>query len=100
MLFVAERHKILIAFSAYTNGKKIITINNQPGQILIFNGLKVISMFWVVLGHRFEVDEVMAINKADVEEVSPKIIIKYIFIKMPLFSGVQNGMPCTFSCFH
>lgn len=63
------RHRIFVAFSAYHNGKKLIKIDHQSGQFLFFNGLKVISMFWVVLGHRFESNETMTINKSDIKHV-------------------------------
>lgn len=66
LFFTVPKHKILLAFSVYSNGKKIIKVNTQTEQILFFNGLKVVSMFWVVLGHRFESNEVMAVNKADI----------------------------------
>lgn len=42
----------------------------QEGQIPYFNGFKVISMFWVILGHRYAVFEAFVINQDDVKNVS------------------------------
>ncbi|CAG9826625.1 unnamed protein product [Diabrotica balteata] len=45
-------HPICVAFSVYTNGRKIIqTSKNNREQIQIFNGIKTISMAWVIAGH-------------------------------------------------
>lgn len=62
-------HALLLSFSAYTNGKKIIRVSEQSDQILFFNGLKVISMFWVIVGHRYQIASNIVINKADATEV-------------------------------
>ncbi|XP_053988422.1 nose resistant to fluoxetine protein 6-like [Hylaeus volcanicus] len=43
--------EILICFSAYTNTKKIFTLNNTRNKLDIFHGMKVIGMFWIVLAH-------------------------------------------------
>lgn len=94
IFILAPRYRILLAFSVYTNGKKIIAVNQQSGQILFFNGMKVISMFWVVLGHRFEINDFIAINKADVAKVS------FVFFSLPnkflmtTSSGKRNGTQC------
>lgn len=42
---------------------------NQEGQIPFFNGLKVISMFWVILGHRYAVFEELVVNLEDAKNV-------------------------------
>lgn len=69
MLVAAPYHKILLAFSVYTNGRKITAVQEQSGQILFFNGMKVISMFWVILGHRFESSEGVVVNQVEFDEV-------------------------------
>ncbi|KAJ8953088.1 hypothetical protein NQ318_013430 [Aromia moschata] len=48
------RHPLFLAFSVLTNGRKLLHIGkNSKDQINIFNGLKVISMMWIVGGHGF-----------------------------------------------
>lgn len=83
--FVETIHEILLAFSAYTNGKRIINVTQQPGQISFFNGLKVISMFWIILGHRFAASVDLIVNKADATEVSifswiVDLILYFLFV--------------------
>ena len=46
--------KILLAFSAYTNGKKILNTNIPEGDLGILNGIRAICMFWIVLGHYYD----------------------------------------------
>lgn len=72
IVVLVPQHKILLAFSVYTNGKKITRVSQQSGQIVFFNGMKVITMFWVILGHRFESNEFVAVNQAEVKEVSKR----------------------------
>lgn len=49
-----EPHKLLIAFSAYTNGKNLFDIseNKSPNTIHCFNGLRAVSVMWIIFGHR------------------------------------------------
>lgn len=42
----------------------------REGQIPYFNGLKVISMFWVILGHRYATSEAFVSNEEEVKHVS------------------------------
>lgn len=42
----------LVAFSVFTNGKKLFhTSKGNSEQILCFNGLKFITMMWIIAGH-------------------------------------------------
>lgn len=47
-------HEILIAFSVISNTKKIIKSSKNPEQLLCLNGVKAISMAWVIIGHEYE----------------------------------------------
>jgi peptidoglycan/LPS O-acetylase OafA/YrhL len=49
-----EPNKLLTAFSAYTHGKALydITENKSPSAINCLNGLRGISIFWIMFGHR------------------------------------------------
>lgn len=77
MLILEPANPLLIAFSVYTNGKKIMktTSTQDSGQILCFNGVKVISMLWVILGHRYSfLASIGLINLSDGEEVSNRVL--------------------------
>lgn len=50
---VAER--LLLAFSVYSNGKKILQVNQSSGTLTALNGIRFLSISWVVLGHTFGV---------------------------------------------
>lgn len=61
----------MIAFSLLTNGKKIVKIRNRPGQLLCLNGIKAISMMWVILGHGYSLSLNAAIsNLLHIREVN------------------------------
>lgn len=44
---------MLLAFSAISNGKKLLTVTTNPDQLLCINGIRAISMAWVLLGHDY-----------------------------------------------
>ncbi|XP_076093698.1 nose resistant to fluoxetine protein 6-like [Mytilus galloprovincialis] len=55
--------KILLAFSVYTNGSKLLSTHQPEGSLTAINGIRFISMTWVILGHSyifvlFDVDNV------------------------------------------
>ncbi|XP_069136396.1 nose resistant to fluoxetine protein 6-like [Argopecten irradians] len=43
----------IIAFSLVTNTRKLMSTSNSTGQLTSVNGIRVLSMFWIVLGHTF-----------------------------------------------
>ncbi|WAR03139.1 NRF6-like protein [Mya arenaria] len=43
--------KILQAFSVYTNGSKILDTSSRAGNLGCLNGIRFLSMSWVILGH-------------------------------------------------
>ncbi|KAJ8304233.1 hypothetical protein KUTeg_017816 [Tegillarca granosa] len=47
--------KLIISFSVYTNGKKLLNTKQSPGTITAINGIRFISMTWVILGHTFTI---------------------------------------------
>ncbi|XP_071482122.1 O-acyltransferase like protein-like [Diadema antillarum] len=42
---------VLMAFSAVNNCRKILSAKKTPSTMAVLNGLRVISMFWIILGH-------------------------------------------------
>lgn len=64
-----------MAFSAYSNGKKLLAISPKTNkeQIHVFNGLKFISMMWIIAGHAMEVFDyefIPVLNRQEVYRVS------------------------------
>ncbi|XP_060066014.1 nose resistant to fluoxetine protein 6-like [Ylistrum balloti] len=45
--------KVLMAFSMYSNARKILNTHQGPGSITCINGVRFLSMSWVLLGHTF-----------------------------------------------
>ncbi|XP_059140168.1 nose resistant to fluoxetine protein 6-like [Physella acuta] len=45
--------KVLIAFSVYTNGSKVLNTSQSPGSLTAIHGIRFLSMSWVILGHFF-----------------------------------------------
>ncbi|XP_062602916.1 nose resistant to fluoxetine protein 6-like [Saccostrea cucullata] len=43
--------KILLSFSIYTNAKKILNTSQPKGSLTAVNGIRFLSMSWVILGH-------------------------------------------------
>ncbi|KAL1509192.1 hypothetical protein ABEB36_003966 [Hypothenemus hampei] len=46
---------ILVAFSVYTNGKKLFNYQQSKSELSCLNGIRVLSMLWVIVGHCFSV---------------------------------------------
>lgn len=45
--------KLLLCFSLKTNGSKLLSTQKSEGNIDCINGIRFLSMAWVVLGHTF-----------------------------------------------
>lgn len=77
----------------YSNGKKIFRTGRQTGQFSFFHGMKVLSMCWVILFHRFVFLPIITINAADFQEVRETIICSCIQLYYKqCFSGLRDGM--------
>ncbi|KAG5876020.1 hypothetical protein JTB14_026226 [Gonioctena quinquepunctata] len=46
-------HPSLVIFSAMKNSEKVFATSNNPNQILCLNGIKSISMMWIISYHEF-----------------------------------------------
>ncbi|XP_026477160.1 nose resistant to fluoxetine protein 6-like [Ctenocephalides felis] len=54
----SRKKPLLTAFSVYTNANRLLTIhppNKSADEISCVHGIRALSIFWVVLGHRFSV---------------------------------------------
>ncbi|KAF2881821.1 hypothetical protein ILUMI_24377 [Ignelater luminosus] len=74
-------HPILTAFSAFANTKKIVQTSDEPGQITCLHGIRVISMMWVVFGHRYSY--IFMIPKSNLSY----LFIDYIYQKTTMFAA-------------
>ncbi|KAF2898405.1 hypothetical protein ILUMI_07770 [Ignelater luminosus] len=54
-------HPFLTAFSLITNTKKLLQTTSGSGQISCLHGIRVISMMWVIFGHRYAISSTMPI---------------------------------------
>ncbi|KAK3607206.1 hypothetical protein CHS0354_031703, partial [Potamilus streckersoni] len=45
--------QILLAFSMYSNAVKLLSTKQAAGSLSAVNGIRCISMFWVILGHTY-----------------------------------------------
>ncbi|KAJ8985400.1 hypothetical protein NQ317_007558 [Molorchus minor] len=74
------RNQLYLAFSVLTNGKKLLaTTKHSKEQIHTFNGIRVISMIWIVAGHSMYVWPSYAVsNTPDVENWQTKLYGAYI----------------------
>lgn len=55
--------KYLLCFSFYTNTRRLITPDTSMDTIKIFNGMRVFSIFWVILAHTYSFQNYHAISK-------------------------------------
>ncbi|CAH1378595.1 unnamed protein product [Tenebrio molitor] len=69
------RFPVMIAFSMYTNGKKLFRLGNSQ-QLECLNGIKALSMLWVVLGH---------------------VYMAYVFVPLDNYIDVYNWLDSTSS---
>ncbi|CAG2247223.1 unnamed protein product [Mytilus edulis] len=75
--------QLLLSFSVYTNGSKILNTNQPGGSLTAINGIRFISMTWVILGHAY------GFILSDVDNVGsflPKMI------KRATFPAISNAL--------
>ncbi|XP_044727081.1 nose resistant to fluoxetine protein 6-like [Chrysoperla carnea] len=59
-------HPVLIAFSWFTNFKKLTKISNNADMLPCLNGIRFISMLWIIYGHEYEhIVSILAVNMID-----------------------------------
>ncbi|KAL5021783.1 hypothetical protein ScPMuIL_000938 [Solemya velum] len=57
--------KCLLAFSMLTNSRKILSMKQAPGSLTVLNGIRCLSISWVVLGHTYNFGLGAVENMAD-----------------------------------
>ena len=53
MVVIGLIGELLLCFSLYTNGYKLLSTKQPPGSLTSINGIRFLSMSWVILGHTF-----------------------------------------------
>ncbi|XP_071139276.1 nose resistant to fluoxetine protein 6-like isoform X2 [Mytilus edulis] len=69
--------KLLLSFSMYTNGSKILDTKQGKGVITCINGIRFLSMTWVIIGHAFSAPNNIADNIA---EFMPRMLKRWTFM--------------------
>ena len=69
------------AFSLYSNSKKLFGTNTAEGPLACLNGLRVLSMWWVILGHNYAFITTFLSNSIDA----------YSLIERFTFQPIANG---------
>ncbi|CAC5358118.1 unnamed protein product [Mytilus coruscus] len=69
--------KLLLSFSVYSNGSKILDTNQGKGVITCINGIRFLSMTWVIIGHAFSAPNNIADNIA---EFMPRMLKRWTFM--------------------
>lgn len=73
----SKLYKYFIAFSAYTNTKKLVSTKTGPGDLGCLHGMRFLSMAWVVLAHGYSFSAaVLRWNTIDINNVSHKFCIR------------------------
>ncbi|XP_048237969.1 O-acyltransferase like protein-like [Haliotis rufescens] len=50
---LAVWQRVLLCFSAVSNGEKILSVKRSPASITCLHGIRVLSIGWVILGHTY-----------------------------------------------
>ncbi|XP_069123541.1 nose resistant to fluoxetine protein 6-like [Argopecten irradians] len=59
--------RLAMAFSVYTNGKKLLNTEQGGGALSAINGIRFLSISWVVLGHAFAFGQAGISNKTFIQ---------------------------------
>ncbi|KAK3580062.1 hypothetical protein CHS0354_001014 [Potamilus streckersoni] len=54
--------ELFVSFSIYTNGKKLLSTKQAAGALTSINGIRFLSMSWVVLGHSYSASALIIQN--------------------------------------
>lgn len=73
--------KFFISFSIISNTRKLLNTSTASGSLTAVNGMRVLSMWWVILGHTFAFILSMTDNLLDMVEI----------VKRFTFQWVMNG---------
>jgi hypothetical protein len=70
-LITGLKKELLVTFSLYSNGKKLLSTKTSEDNLHAINGMRFITICWVVWGHRYKMDStVPSINFNTAADVS------------------------------
>lgn len=73
------------SFSVYSNTQRLLTFNSNPNALDCLDGIRTISMMWVVVGHTFQMHSLVS-NISSLIEVSTTSNINVLKINLRRFS--------------
>ncbi|EFO27287.2 hypothetical protein LOAG_01188 [Loa loa] len=78
--------KVLLAFSVCTNGQNILRTEKQSNQIHCLHGTRVLSMFWIILGHSYYyiISSLTVDNLLPAMIAFPQKVFNLIIVQAPL----------------
>lgn len=65
---VSVLKRILLCFSIFANGQKILSTDKVDGQLLSIHGIRFLSLSWVIMGHSYISSVSIISNRLDVLE--------------------------------
>lgn len=92
-VFLGKKHNVLMSFSIWSNLKKLSSDGENDDGLQCIHGLKVFSMFLIIMGHRimFGIGSPL-LNPSYIESVSGYIRLNYLisFRNQFIFNIVYN----------
>nr|XP_002741291.2 PREDICTED: nose resistant to fluoxetine protein 6-like [Saccoglossus kowalevskii] len=68
----------ILAFSVLENGRKILDTTHASGTLAAVHGIRVLSMWWVILGHSYSTPVNMADNSAVIGDIMKRFTFQAI----------------------
>lgn len=64
------KNSLLTSFSVYTNGKKLLSTKRRPGTITCLDGIRFLSICWIIFGHTFFMEVIgVKLDKSHIPKV-------------------------------
>jgi peptidoglycan/LPS O-acetylase OafA/YrhL len=101
ILFLDEPKKVFTSFSLYTNVRQLLKLEPKSSKsIECFHGLRALSAFWVIAGHRIFRHDRMVSRPMKIESIFSQVVIAvfmtngYAVDIFFLISGVLVAQSC------
>lgn len=79
---IAKGQRIMLSFSAYANLRKLFNFEERGHGLDMVDGLRVLAICWIILGHRFEMSlQFPALSMIHFEKVQQYSIINIVIRK-------------------
>lgn len=80
-IYPDKKHILLTSFSVYTNGKNLLKTNRHYNSINCLDGLRYISICWIIYGHTYYTEVVgVKMNLNEILQVTiSKISVAFFF---------------------